>query len=195
MKHEELQEVLRLHALYLQGDASGERADLHCANLQGANLRDTNLQSANLQGANLRDTNLQGADLRGANLQDANLQGANLHCAALHGANLHCANLRGADLHSANLQGANLWGADLQGADLRGTVLENRALLTFQYNKHTAYYFGDGMLQIGCEKHELSKWLAEFEGIGKKHGYSSDEIAKYGKFIKGCVNIQKEMGK
>ena len=179
MNTQQIQKVLGLHALYLQGDASGERADLRDTYLLGADLR-----GANLWKADLRDTYLLGADLRGANLHSANLRNANLQNT----------NLGMADLSGADLQGANLLGANLRDANLRGTVLENRALLTFQYNKHTAYYFGDGMLQIGCEKHELSKWLAEFENIGKQHGYSSDEIAKYGKFIKGCMNIQKEMG-
>jgi uncharacterized protein YjbI with pentapeptide repeats len=179
MNTQQIQEVLRLHALYLQGDARGERA-----NLRGATLLDAYLRGANLQYANLQGANLQGANLLDANLLDADLQGADLRGA----------NLQGANLLDADLRGANLRGANLRGVNLRGTVLENRALLTFQYNKHTAYYFGDGMLQIGCEKHELSKWLAEFENIGKQYGYSSDEIAKYGKFIKGCMNIQKEMG-
>jgi hypothetical protein len=65
---EELKVVLSKHALYLRGEAGGERAYLQRANLQGADLQRAYLRGANLQRANLRD----------ANLLDANLQGANL---------------------------------------------------------------------------------------------------------------------
>ena len=75
---EEIDEVLILHATWLNGDAGGVMANLREANLQGANL-----QWANLQGANLREANLRGADLREANLQGANLQGADLREANL----------------------------------------------------------------------------------------------------------------
>ena len=88
MYKKELEEVLRLHEMWLHSKMGGARANLQYANLQDANLQDANLQYANLRGANLR----------GADLQDANLQGANLRGA----------NLRGADLQDANLQGADI---------------------------------------------------------------------------------------
>ena len=53
-------------------------ADLHYADLRGANLRGANLSDADLSGANLRGANLSGADLSYANLRDANLRGATL---------------------------------------------------------------------------------------------------------------------
>ena len=66
---EELQEVLRLHKLWLIYDENGKRADLQGANLRCANLRGANLQGAYLQGADLQGANLWGADLWGAYLQ------------------------------------------------------------------------------------------------------------------------------
>ena len=100
MNREQLNEILDKHKKWLEGDKTGERA-----NLRDANLRDANLEGANLRGANLRGANLWGANLEGANLRDANLRGANLW---------------GANLWGANLEGANLWGANLWGANLRG---------------------------------------------------------------------------
>ncbi|MHB0967806.1 MAG: pentapeptide repeat-containing protein, partial [Bellilinea sp.] len=52
----ELQNILTLHKKWLNGEPSGEQA---------------NLQRANLEGADLRWANLRGADLRGADLQGA----------------------------------------------------------------------------------------------------------------------------
>ena len=89
----QLQEILKLHLLWLQGDSTGKRADLREADLYGANLRE-----ANLYGANLREANLYGANLRGAGLHGADLRGAGLHGADLRGANLHGTNLYGATI-------------------------------------------------------------------------------------------------
>ena len=58
MTTKKLQEVLRLHKLWLNDDPEGVRADLRRADLQGADL-----WKANLWGADLRE-----ADLRGANI-------------------------------------------------------------------------------------------------------------------------------
>jgi uncharacterized protein YjbI with pentapeptide repeats len=90
MKQEELNEVLRLHRLYIKGYTSGVRA---------------NLIGADLSGANLSGADLSGAYLRNANLSDANLSDANLSRANLSRANLSCACLLGADLRDANLHG------------------------------------------------------------------------------------------
>ena len=94
---EELVEILRKHALWLNNDPEGERADLYRAELYGANLREADLRGADLYGANLREADLRGAELYGANLREADLYGADL---------------RGADLYGANLYGAYLTGAE-----------------------------------------------------------------------------------
>jgi uncharacterized protein YjbI with pentapeptide repeats len=98
MDREKLDEILRKHLLWLDGEKGGERADL--------------------RGADLRGADLWGADLRGAYLRGANLRGADLGGADLRGADLGGAYLRGADLGGAYLRGAYLRGADLGGADI-----------------------------------------------------------------------------
>ena len=86
MTNEELQEILRKHKAWLDGETGGE--------------------IANLRGTNLGDADLGGAYLRCADLSDANLRGAYLGGAYLYGANLRGAYLRGADLRGAYLGGA-----------------------------------------------------------------------------------------
>ena len=78
-----LPEVLRLHALWLNGDTTGQRANLSGANLSGANLSGANLSGANLSRANLSLANLSEANLSRANLSGANLSGADLSGAYL----------------------------------------------------------------------------------------------------------------
>ena len=88
---EQLDDILRKHALWINNESGGERANLSGADLYQANLRGADLSGADLSGADLYQANLRGADLRGANLSEANLSEANLS-----EANLSEANLRGA---------------------------------------------------------------------------------------------------
>lgn len=83
-----LKEILEKHELWLSGDKTGERADMHCANLEDVTLYKANLSGANLIRANLKDANLYGADLKDANLSDANMEGVNLSGANMEGVNL-----------------------------------------------------------------------------------------------------------
>ena len=128
---EQLDNVLRKHALWINNESGGERADLRGANLSGANLHQADLRGANLSGANLSGANLYQAILRGANLYQANLYRANLSGADLYQADLSGANLSGANLSGANLSGANLYQADLSEADLSGANLRKAKNLNF----------------------------------------------------------------
>ena len=119
----ELQEMLRLHVLWLQNDPEGVRANLSRANLYGADLSGADLSGADLSRANLYGANLSGANLYGANLSGADLSVANLSRANLYGANLSGADLSGANLSRANLYGANLSRANLSRANLSGADL------------------------------------------------------------------------
>ena len=117
------------------------------------------------------------------------LSGANLSGANLSGANLSGANLSGADLSRADLSGADLSEADLSGANLSGAT-----------GNFTVGYFGrqhavaaGGFISIGCEHHTYDVWLAEYEAIGRQRGYSDDEIADYGVWIKLAVARQQRI--
>ena len=136
MTQEELDKIIERHQHWLEEDCEGWKdmkanlhdanlygADLHGANLHGADLHDANLygadlHDANLYGANLHDANLSWADLRRADLRDADLRMADLSRA-----DLHDAYLSRADLHDVNLYGSNLRGANLSCANLSGSNL------------------------------------------------------------------------
>jgi hypothetical protein len=74
-------EQLANHAQWLANSSTGERLDLH-----GADLQDANLKGAILHGAILKGAILHGAILQGAILHGAILKGAILHGADLKGA-------------------------------------------------------------------------------------------------------------
>jgi hypothetical protein len=63
MDSSKLSEILRKHAIWLDGSPEGERAGLYGANLSGANLSGADLSGADLSRAGLYGANLSGADL------------------------------------------------------------------------------------------------------------------------------------
>jgi uncharacterized protein YjbI with pentapeptide repeats len=108
-----LEEILQQHELWVDsGGKEGARADLSCANLEGADLAGANLQGADLQKANLKKAVLSLADLRGAVLFQANLEEADVLGTELQGASLqHAILVTATGLSVGQFAGANLSGA------------------------------------------------------------------------------------
>lgn len=148
MDKEKLQKILENHKLWLDTGV-GKCADLHAADLTGANLSGADLHAADLIGANLS-----GADLGHADLCYANLSGADLHGANLLSANLLSANLFGVDLSSANLTSADLTSADLTRADLTSANLTRANL--FSANLYSAKLFGANLISANLRGANLS---------------------------------------
>jgi hypothetical protein len=146
----ELTEVLRLHKLYLLGNAIEKRA-----NLSDANLSDADLRYANLSGADLRGADLRGAYLRYANLSGADLNGADLSCAYLNGADLSCAYLNGADLSCAYLSGAYL-----------GSIKVKTTIVFTGLYKYISMPIisedGTEHIRLGCYTRTVAEWAADF---------------------------------
>ena len=130
-----LEEALANHKDWLDSHAAtGGKADLQKAQLEGRELIGVNLRYADLQ-----DANLKSADLLLADLRDACLVRANLQESCLVGVNLEGANLEGAALESAmGLLPRQLAGANLHEASLPDTILEFNALADFQRTSTTA---------------------------------------------------------
>ena len=122
--HKDLEKILESHKLWLEySGQKGRRADfsranLHVADLSGANLSKTNLYCAYLSGANLFNANLSFANLLGANLSEADLSGVDLTRASL-----SFANLRGADLRVATAKGCWIKGVRFSSPKDRARLL------------------------------------------------------------------------
>lgn len=97
-----------------------------------------------------------------------------------------------ADLCYADLRSANLSSANLRSANIRNANLCNTNLLTFQFNRHFAFYVKGSNIQIGCHSFDIKTWKKEYKALGKKEGYSDTEIKMYGTFIKMCDKLSKE---
>jgi hypothetical protein len=89
MKRKELNKILELHEMWLEGDPEGKRAYFYRADLRGAAFHGAALRSAFVREADLTGADLSYADLRGANLSGADLRGANICGAKVFGVRLH----------------------------------------------------------------------------------------------------------
>jgi len=158
----QLKVILDKHGMWLRNEENGERADLRSADLSSADLSSANLRYADLSSANLRYADLSSADLRYADLSSADL--------------------RYADLSYANLRSADLSYADLRYADL----------MMFQFQQHQAFFTLDGTLRIGCHAMPITEWKLGYNEIGKKEGYTKQQIAAYSHFIDMCLQVFKE---
>lgn len=98
MKKLYLEEILRKHALWLEEEEKGERADLSGANFEGIEFHKVNLENADVSEANFR-----GADLWRTNFQGANLRGIDFRESCLQNVNFHGSDMRNADLRGANI--------------------------------------------------------------------------------------------
>jgi hypothetical protein len=89
---EQLNEILKLHKLWLLDNTKGQRADLSNADFRHADFSYTNLSNANFSNTNLSNANFNYAYLDYANFSNANLKYANFSNTNLSNAYLNYAN-------------------------------------------------------------------------------------------------------
>ncbi len=76
-------------------------------------------------------------------------------------------------------------------ARVYGDSIVTKNPLTCQLTKHHITCT-DNTIAVGCECHSFDHWERNIEDIGKKHGYTDNEIEMYKYFIKGMINIRKK---
>ena len=55
--------------------------------------------------------------------------------------------------------------------------------LCIHASRHTITYWGCDAIQIGCKQYTISKWLSNYENIGRSNNYSDKEIEEYWMYI------------
>jgi len=158
---DEIKETLRLHSLWMIGDASGVKANLSWADLSQANLSGANLSWANLSGANLSGANLSWANLSWADLSGANLSGA-------------------------NLSWANLSGADLSGADLPIGIRIISVSGVGSARRMTTYRVDTDEAWCGCFKGTLSEFSAKIEETHKDNAVHLSDYRAVAAMFEAC---------
>ena len=145
------EERLASHKEWVESQGlTGKRADLSCAELEGAELISVNLRYADLHAANLKS-----ADLLLTDLRDACLVRANLQESCLVGANLEGANLEGASMDTAmGLVPRQLAGATLRDASLPPQILNFDGMAEFTRASQTALRYFTASLAVS-----MFSWL------------------------------------
>ena len=69
-----------------------------------------------------------------------------------------------------------------------GDAWENSPL-QIQGTKHFFNVCAKGFIHIGCNKLSFEKWQKNYRRIGKKHGYSDEQIMEYGMYIKLAIKL------
>lgn len=128
MTQEELDEVIRKHKLWLNGEEGGERAnlidkDLRGLDMDGADMRDARMEhvdmryasmrNADMRNAHMRDANMEYIYMRSANMENADMVNVNMRFAIMMGANMEDANMEYADIRNAIMDGTNMKGANI----------------------------------------------------------------------------------
>ena len=171
MSQTKLNEIVRLHGLWLAGDPAGVRAD----------LRGADLTEMNLMWANLARVNLTGADLTEMNLTETNLMWANLTRANLTGVKLTGTNLKGANLTGADLTDADLTDADLTETNLTRAVLPEGVKIVSvsgigSSRRMTTYRIDTDEVWCGCFKGTLKEFS---EAVESTHVNNPEHLTHY----------------
>ncbi|HEY4337335.1 MAG TPA: hypothetical protein VGM89_15600 [Puia sp.] len=49
---------------------------------------------------------------------------------------------------------------------------------------HTVLWWGEDKIQIGCKHRTIAEWIEGYQAVGCSEGYTPDQIAEYGGYIK-----------
>jgi hypothetical protein len=103
----------------------------------------------------------------------------------LQGSDLRWSNLQGSDLRWSNLQGSNLQGSNLQGASLDQCT---QYVAVIRASRHDIVALDDD-IRIGCQRMTLAEWLEQYKAVGHQSGYTEQQIAEYGIYLKAIADV------
>ena len=64
--------------------------------------------------------------------------------------------------------------------------------LYIQGTRDSITHCAPDMIAIGCEKHTIKHWLANYQNIGQKHKYTDREIEEYRRYIELIAGMQED---
>ncbi len=142
LTQDELDKIIKNHAMYSEGSVGGSRAVL---------------THHDLSKLNFRSADLSGADFSHSRFNQSDMEGADFSNAVFFGCDLRNANLKQAKLNRADFRGAQLIGADLRGADLNKADLRQGQVMTFTKSKSNgADKYSGKTLFIGAHMSEAN---------------------------------------
>ena len=67
--------------------------------------------------------------------------------------------------------------------------------LYIQGTRHAVTLCSHTQIAIGCHVHDIKDWQKHYRAIGKKNGYSKEQIAEYRAYINLCAKTAKQFAK
>jgi hypothetical protein len=67
--------------------------------------------------------------------------------------------------------------------------------LYIQGTRHTVTLCSHTQIAIGCHVHDIKEWQKHYRAIGKKEGYTREQIAEYRAYINLCAKTAKQFVK
>ena len=64
--------------------------------------------------------------------------------------------------------------------------------LYIQGTRHAVTLCSHRQIAIGCHIHDITEWQKHYRAIGKKEGYTKDQIAEYRAYINLCAKTAKQ---
>jgi hypothetical protein len=48
-------------------------------------------------------------------------------------------------------------------------------------------------IAVGCHVHDITEWLTQYKAIGKREGYTTEQVAEYGRHLAYLAAIAKRL--
>jgi hypothetical protein len=168
---EELNEVVRLHKLWLSKNPEGKRAEFCGLGLTNIEIINADLRYADFTMAFLHDVNLSGSNLFKCQFFKASLWNVNLLNTNLQRCRFDKAYLDDTDFTVANLKNAHLDGIKVRNCN---------GIKTFNLGKDICYIWKN-QIQIAWDIYPYKQWLEgnRFRKFAKMCKYTDEEIEGY----------------
>jgi uncharacterized protein YjbI with pentapeptide repeats len=170
----DLDEIIRLHGLWLNNDTQGARANLSYSDLRYSNLRSLDLSYSDLRSSDLSSSNLSYSDLRSSNLRYSDLRYSDLRSSNLSYSDLSSSDLRYSDLSYSDLSSSNLRYSDLRSSDLSYSNLDFSCLPLYcgsfdmKVDKRIASQIAYHFCRLVCDDEEVKQAQQAVKGLANQ---------------------------
>lgn len=143
LTQEELQEILRKHRLWLQGNVSGKRLVIHDLIMDGLSFEGSFLNEAVIADCSMRCSNLNGVNLANAVIERTTMSSAKLYDACCVGTQLFKVNLDHSDLrkslfnNDSSFIDVTWWGAKTECSNINEIYSKNADISSTEDEKET----------------------------------------------------------
>jgi hypothetical protein len=125
-----------------------------------------------------------GGEFHGGEFHGGRFHGGEFHGGEFHGGEFHGGRFHGGEFHGGEFHGGVFHGGWFHGGEFHGGVFHGGWLpLRIQGSQHFVNAPDGKTIRIGCEQHTPEYWLEHYAGIGRKNGYTPEQVQEYKRYI------------